>query len=421
MARQIDLPDLPFNPKPPTLLHLDLNSCFASIEQQADPFLRGKPMAVAAYNSPKGCIVAPSREAKKLGVKTGMRVMDGKMLCPELIIKEPDPNKYRAVFLDLKKLLSDYTFDLTPKSIDEFILELEGYPALKKGIWPVALEIKARIKKEIGEFLTVSVGIAPNRFLAKTAAGLHKPDGLDEISLGNYQEVFGNLELMELTGIKRQNCIRLNQHGIFTVFDLFNAPVLTLQKAFESIIGLDWYMRMHGWEPDDVIFGRHSYGNSFALPKALVSPEELAPILQKLVEKTGARMRKAGYNCRGVHVAVLYRDGSYWHHGVTYGDILFDSRDIYALAFKILCKSPYRKPVANLAESVFNLEKNAHEQISLLEDHQKKRNLVDAMDKINEKYGYYVITPAMMLGTKNLAPDRVAFGGIKELEEIVLM
>lgn len=421
MARQIDLPDLPFNPKPPTLLHLDLNSCFASIEQQADPFLRGKPMAVAAYNSPKGCIVAPSREAKKLGVKTGMRVMDGKMLCPELIVKEPDPNKYRAVFLDLKKLLSDYTFDLIPKSIDEFILELEGYPALKKGIWPVALEIKARIKKEIGEFLTVSVGIAPNRFLAKTAAGLHKPDGLDEISLGNYQEVFGNLELMELTGIKRQNCIRLNQHGIFTVFDLFNAPVLTLQKAFESIIGLDWYMRMHGWEPDDVIFGRRSYGNSFALPKALVSPEELAPILQKLVEKTGARMRKAGYNCRGVHVAVLYRDGSYWHHGVTYGDILFDSRDIYALAFKILCKSPYRKLVANLAESVFNLEKNAHEQISLLEDHQKKRNLVDAMDKINEKYGYYVITPAMMLGTKNLAPDRVAFGGIKELEEIVLM
>jgi DNA polymerase-4 len=375
---------------------------------------------VAAYNSPRGCIVAPSREAKALGIKTGMTVGEGRMLCPSLIVKEPDPNKYRAIFLQLKKLLSEYTFDLTPKSIDEFVLNLEGYPAFKKGMWNVGLEIKQRIKEEIGEFLTVSVGIAPNRFLAKTAAGLHKPDGLDQIEISNYKAVFSKLELMDLCGIKRQNCIRLNQSGIFTVFDFFNATPEKLHLAFGSVVGVDWYMRMHGWEPDDVVFGRHSYGNSFALPKPLASPEELAPLLQKLVEKTGMRMRRAGYNCRGVHVAILYRDGSYWHHGVTCGDILYDSRDLYALAFKILCQSPYRKAVANLAESVFNLERNEFEQTSLLVDHQKKKNLVAAMDSINEKYGFQVITPAMMLGTKNIIPDRVAFGGIKELEEIVL-
>ncbi len=420
MGRQTSFPPLPFNPKPSTILHLDLNSCFASIEQQADPLLRGKPMAVAAYDSPHGCIIAPSREAKKLGVKVGMYVQEGKLICPGLIIKKPDPNKYRAVFLELKRLLSEYSFELTPKSIDEFVLNLEGYPAFKKGIWEVAREIKLRIKKEVGEFLTVSVGIAPNRFLAKTAAGLHKPDGLDEICLANYHDVYSKLELMDLDHIKRNNCVRLNSAGIYSVMDFFNASPEALVKAFHSVIGYDWYMRLHGWEPDDVIFGRRSYGNSYALPQALSTPEQLAPILQKLVEKTGARMRRAGYNCRGVHVAVLYRDSTFWHHGETQPQALFDSRDIYKIAFKILCHSPYRKPVHTLAESCFNLVKTESDQLTLLEDLEKKRSLVKAIDKVNEKWGHFVITPALMLGTQDKVPDRVAFGGIKELEEIVL-
>lgn len=420
MGRQTKFPNLPFNPKPPTVMHIDLNSCFASIEQQADPFLRGKPIAVAAYDSPHGCIIAPSREAKKLGVKVGMYVQEGKMICPGLVVKQPDPNKYRAVFLQLKKLLSEYTFDLTPKSIDEFVLNLEGYPAFKKGMWNVGVEIKERIKREIGEFLTVSVGIAPNRFLAKTAAGLHKPDGLDQIDINNYLEIYTRLQLMELDHIKKNNCIRLNGERIFSTMDFFNATPETLINAFHSVIGLDWYMRLHGWEADDVIFGRHSYGNSYAIPQQLVHPEQLAPLLQKLVEKTGSRMRHAKYNCRGVHVALLYRDGTFWHHGITSQELLFDSRDLYKIAFKIMCGSPYRKPVHTLAESVYNLEQSGNEQLTLLHDVEKKRGLVDAIDRINDKWGYFVITPAMMLGTESKVPDRIAFGGIKELEEIVL-
>src|SRR5258708_7305853 len=124
--------NLPFNPKPSTILHIDLNSCFATIEQQANSFLRGKPVAVAAYVSPSGCIVAPSVEAKKFGVKTGMRVKDGKILCPNLIVLPPDPNKYRAVHILLKQLMESYTDKVTPKSIDEFILDLEGSPSFHR-------------------------------------------------------------------------------------------------------------------------------------------------------------------------------------------------------------------------------------------------------------------------------------------------
>jgi len=114
--------ELAFNPKRSTIMHLDLNSCFASIEQQANPHLRGKVIVVAAYASPGGCIVAPSIEAKRLGIKVGMRVREAKLVCPEVVVLEPDPNKYRNVHLALRKILSQYTNHFLPKSIDEFDL-----------------------------------------------------------------------------------------------------------------------------------------------------------------------------------------------------------------------------------------------------------------------------------------------------------
>lgn len=416
----MDFLSLPFNPKSATTMHIDLNSCFATIEQQANPKLRGKPIAVAAYTTPSGCIVAPSVEAKKLGIKVGMRVKDGKMLCRQLIILSPDPSKYRNVHIALKKIISEYTDRFAPKSIDEFVLNLEGAPAFKKGIVNVAKEIKQRIKNEVGEWLTVSVGIAPNRFLAKTGAGLHKPDGLDVIDKNNYLEIFSKMQLMDLCGIKSKNAVRLNNLGVYSVLDFYNASPLQLKSAFQSIVGYYWYQRLRGWEVDDVEFSRKSYGNSYALPKPLVTPDELAPILQKLVEKTGARLRKAGYKARGVHLSLVYRDWDFWHHGHSFPDFIFDSRDIYKAAFRILISAPYRKPVREIAESVFNLQKAEPSQMALFEDITKKENLSKAIDSVNERWGNFVITPARMMGTKDVVIDRIAFGGVKELEEIII-
>src|SRR5690242_1901863 len=106
-----------FNPSPSYFMHIDINSCFATIEQQANPLLRNKPVAVGAYVTSSGCILAASYEAKRLGVKTGMRVKEGKMLCPNLIVVSPDPAKYRFVHLKLRKILKRYTDNVVPKSI----------------------------------------------------------------------------------------------------------------------------------------------------------------------------------------------------------------------------------------------------------------------------------------------------------------
>lgn len=414
------LTDLNFNPKPPTIMHLDLNSCFASIEQQANPLLRGKPIAVAAYASPAGCIIAPSVEAKGLGIRVGMRVREGKLLCKNLVVLSPDPNKYRTVHLAFKKLLGEYTNNLTPKSIDEFVIDLEGYPSLKLGMRNVAEEIKLRIKKEIGEWLKVSIGIGPNRFLAKTGASYKKPDGLTEINHQNYLEIYSNLKLVDLCGIKLNNAVRLNNSDIHTVLEMFNANSQKLKSAFNSVVGYHWYLRLHGFEVDDVIFKRKSYGNSYAIPDKRQTPEELSPILSKLTEKMGSRLRHGGFKARGVHLGLLYKDGCFWHHRKTSGNLIFDSRDFYKLAFKILTSSPYKKPVHTISVSCFDLEKEKDKQLSLMDDISKKERLVMAIDKINERWGDFVITPARMIGTHDLAPDRIAFGGVKELEEYVI-
>lgn len=405
-------------------MHIDLNSCFATIEQQANPHLRGKPVAVAAYATPNGCILAPSIEAKHYGIKTGMRVKDGKLLYPDLIVLSPDPWKYRNVHLSLRTLLSDYTANFVPKSIDEFVLNMEGYLSLKndrqqvgKGIFEVGGEIKKRIKKEIGDWLTVSIGIAPNRFLAKLASEIKKPDGLEEINKDNFRDVYAKLKLTDLPYIKLRNALRLGNVGIYTVIDFYNAPLWKLKAAFESINGYYWYLRLRGWEIDDVTFGRKSYGNSYALPKPLVNPGELSPILSKLVTKMSARLRHAGYKARGVHVAVTYRDTGFWHKGVAFEKEIFDTRDFYRCAFRILSSSPYKKAVRELAVSCFGLTKSSSVQLELFEDVGRKEKAIVVMDAVNERWGDFVIVPGRMLGTGDSVPDRIAFGGVKEIEE----
>lgn len=409
------LTELPFNPKPSTILHVDINSCFATIEQQANPALRGKPIAVAAYDTPSGCILAASIEAKKLGIKTGMRVRDGTLIFPNLIVLTPDPPKYRDVHLKIRNILRTYTDIVEPRSIDEFVIDLEGYPSFEIGPVNIAKEIKRKIREEIGEWITVSIGIGPNRFLAKTASNLKKPDGLEEINLNNHLEVFSQIPLMELCGIKRRTAARLATANIYSVLDFYNASIQQLKQAFQSVCGYYWHLRLHGWEMDDVSFERKSFGNSFALPNPFQTPEELAPILYKLVEKTAQRLREGKFKARGVHLALNYKDGTFWHHGEVVKHDLFDSRDIFKEVFRILCHAPYKKPVGILAESCFGLVPYDVSQLELFCDIDKKKRLVEALDNINGRWGDFVITPARLLTAKGYVHDRIAFGGIKEL------
>lgn len=408
---------LPFNQKGPTILYLDLNSCFATIEQQANPLLRGKPIVVAAYTTPNGCILAPSIEAKRLGIKLGMRVWEGKKHCSDLVVLPPDPWKYRFVNQKLRVLLSTYTPKLTVKSIDEMVLDFTGTQVHQLNMEDIAREVKQRIKQEIGDWLTVSIGIAPNRYLAKVASSFQKPDGLTTITHTTVRSIFSQLHLEDLCGIKRRNRIRLNMAGIFTPLQLLDADIAMLKRTFRSVVAFYWHARLRGWEIDAVDFGRKSYGQSYALPQATSEEKELLPLLCKLIEKMGARMRKGAYASRGIHVACVFRDGSFWHTSHTFRDPAFTSQDLYTRAWKLFSCRPHRS-VSNLSVACFGLVEKPLAQPSLFEQENRWRAVTQAVDYINEQWGEFVIAPARMMGLEGKVLDRISYGNIQDLAHL---
>lgn len=401
-------------------MHIDLNSCFATIEQQANPLLRGKPIVVAAYETPNGCVLAPSIEAKRLGIKTGMRVKEARLLCPDVIVRSSDPEKYRDVHQKFKKIFTDYSDIVVPKSIDEAVIDFRSMERLKLDLVEIAKEIKQRMKKEIGEWIICSVGISVNRFLAKLAASLHKPDGLDLINHKNIEKIYGAITLLDLNGINLRFQARLNAYGIFTPLDFLNAECETLQKnVFKSVLGRQWYERIRGYEVDDVEFKTKSIGQEYALKEWTSDPRKICPMLMKLCEKMGRRLRRKSFIARGIHVGMIYRDGTYWHRARLTGEQMYTTMELYRNALLIYNQQPEIKAITKISVSCYDLSSNTKAQMTLFDiDVSKQRKTANAMDDINHRYGEFVITPALMMGMKDTILDRVPFGSTKDLEDL---
>lgn len=407
------------NRNTPKVMHIDLNSCFATVEQQAHSHLRGKPLVIAAYTSPNGCVVAPSIEAKTFGIKTGMTVRDARLLCPDVIVRDPDPVMIRDVHIKFRNITRDYSPNVVPKSIDEVVINFDGVLAIQRGLENIGYEIKKRFRKEIGEWISCNVGIGTNRFLAKLAASLHKPDGLDVLNHENLLDTYTSLKLTDLNGINTRFEARLNANGIFTPLQFFQATETALKKnVFKSIIGSQWYLRLRGFEVDDVQFSRKSYGQDFALGKFTSDVEVLSQYIMKLCEKMGRRLRRAGFVARGIHIGMIYDDWTYWHRGRKVTQPMFTTQDLFTKAMWVFNQQPVRKIVSKLSVSCYDLESSKESQQSLFDEYDKRKEIAQAIDKVNDKYGEFVITPALMMGMGDVILERIAFGAVKELEDI---
>lgn len=421
MAKPIEPFELPLNANQPLVMHIDMNSCFATMEQQANPLLRGRPICVSPYTSPRGITIAPSIEAKQLGIKLGMRNSEVKQICPDIVILPPNPALYRDAHQRFKKIFTSYTNRVAPKSIDEAVIDFAGSQIIKfRSMEEIGLEIKGRVKKEIGEWVKVSVGIGTNRFLAKLAAGLNKPNGLDVITHANLLEIYRSLDLVDLPGINVRYEARLNARGIFNPLQFFDASLQTLKKnVFKSIVGYYWYLRLRGWEIDDVEFKRKSIGHTYAIGKKTSDREELSRLLMKLCEKAGRRLRRSGYMARGIHLSLLYTRGEFWHKSRKTSSRLYTTTEIFTQAMRLLNESKLGLVATNISVSVFNLENYHPQQLSILDGTRGDiDSLARAIDETNDRYGEFVITPGLMLGMDNTIVDRIAFGGVKDLEDI---
>lgn len=410
---------IPINYNDPKIMHIDLNSCFAIIEQQANPLLRHKPVAVAAYDSPRGMVIASSYEAKALGIKLGVSVREARLLYKDVCIMTPDPEKYFDAHRRFKQVLLQYTDSVTPKSVDEFVIDFHGSRAVQAGkrLEDIGHQIKQDIKESLGEYVTVNVGIGPNRFLAKLAAGLNKPDGLDVITGDTLRATYENLELTDLPGINVRYQARLNTEGIYTPLQFLDASVLTLRKrVFKSVVGFYWYLRLRGHEVDQVNFGRKSFGQQYALGEKTHDRQKLSRLLMKLCEKTGRRLRRADCIASGIHLWLNFENRTFWAKGRRIKSDIYATQDIYLQAHRLLNEAILPCRVTNIGVSVYDLRSASPEQLGLFDGSgMDTRSLARASDTVNDRYGEFTIVPAIMANMQDTIIKRVAFGSIQDL------
>lgn len=403
----------------PLIMHIDLNSCFAIIEQQANPLLRHKPVAIAAYDTPRGAVIASSYEAKALGIKLGVNVREAKLLARDVIVLTPDPEKYFDAHRRFKKVLQNYTDAVTPKSVDEFVVDFRGSSAVARGksLQDIGLQIKQDIKDTLGEYVTVNIGIGPNRFLAKLAAGLNKPDGLDTIDSTNLRAIYQNLELVDLPGINVRYQARLNTWGIHTPLQFLDAPVLLLRKqVFKSIVGFYWHLRLRGHEVDQVDFGRKSFGQQYALGEKTYDREKLSRLLMKLCEKTGRRLRAGDYVAGGIHLWLNFESRVYWSKSRKVRSDIYSTQDIYLQAQQLLNQASIPCKVTNMGVTVTHLRPAHPHQLGLFDDSRlDTRSLARAADMVNDRYGEFTVVPAIMANMQDTILKRVAFGSVRDL------
>jgi len=406
-----------YNSERPLIMHIDLNSCFATVEQQSRPMLRGRPVVIVNRRTEHTSIVTASYEAKALGVTVGMRVRDAKLLAPGLIALESDPAKYRFVYHRMMDIMKSYSAHVTMKSIDEGVIDF--YQATERmrlrSLEEIGYEIKQRLKDEIGCAMRCNVGIATNRFLAKTAAGLHKPDGLDVITHENLRATLETLKLTELTGIAGRNEHRLNAVGIYTPLQFLDASSETLRKmVFKSVLGEQWHQRLRGWEVDDVSHDMKTVGRQYVLEANDLSRAEIVQRLHHLCESVGSRLRSQNRVARGVFVYAKTYDRGYWHARKMHELPFFSDNAIYTQASLLFAGAP--RHIKEIGVSCYELCDDDDPQLSLFGDQvAREHRLVDAMDVINQRYGERVIHSADTLGTGRFVRQKIPFGSTRFL------
>ncbi len=402
------------------IMYVDLNSCFATIEQQSRPMLRGRPVAISNRITPNSCIIAASYEAKARGVKVGMRRSEAILLCPDLIFVETEPDKYIFVHQKLRDIMESYSPIVVMKSIDEGLLDLAESPKHIRQMphAKLAQEIKTRLRTEIGCWMRCNIGISSNRFLAKTAAELHKPDGFDEITAENQRQVFSTLKLTDLPGINLRMQARLNAVGIFTPLQLLDADERTLVKMVcHSIDGTKWYKRLRGIEVDDWVSDIKSIGRQYVLEGKHLTKGEIYARIMHLSEDVGYRLRSKQLHARGVYVWAFTYDGQYLHRAHIRKTAFNTDQDILQSARELFADFP--APLRIIGITLYKIQAQPEQQLCFDQSTiDAREQLCLAADNINLRFGSRTIHYADSCGTDHVK-TKIPFGSTRYLDHSI--
>jgi DNA polymerase-4 len=374
------------------ILHIDMDAFFISVEQRDDPSLRGKPAAVCGSLS-RSVVTSATYEARPYGIRAGMPVQEAQRRCPGLILVKGDHSKYTRTSARLFSILKDYTPLVEVASIDEAYLDISESLLLFKSSLHIAQSIKERIRER--EQITCSIGIAPNKLLAKLGSRLKKPDGLMIIEKEKVQEILEGLPVSQLHGIGPKLAEALKSINIFTCGQLGRFPVSFLIKRFGVIgerlhemgLGLDESRVIPFDEEEDA----KSISHSVTLEEDTSNPDILRRVLLQLSEKVSRRMRKEGFYGSRVTLTVRYSDFYTFSKQKTLPGWTNNGNDIFRHSGELFESIPHPKPIRLLGVGVSHFKKEWCQQ-DLFENRGGKDNLLKAMDRVNERFGDWTLT-----------------------------
>ena len=396
------------------ILLVDMDAFFASVEQAHHPHLRGRPVIVCGDPSRRGVVTAASYEARPCGVRAGMPLQEARRLCPHAEYVEGNPDKYVAISLKLLDLYTRYSPDVEPFSVDEAFVGLGARHPTLESASQVARIIQTEIEDRFG--LGASIGVGPNKLIAKMAAGVRKPRGLTALDEAAFQETFWPRDVQEMWGVGPQLATRMRSLGITTVGELARAPEPQLKGAF-GIVGVQ--LREAAWGKDDtplVPYHRglepKSMGHEVTLGTDCDDVESLEGTLLRLSDQVARRLLHEGY--RGKVVSVRLRDSRFVT--ITRQRALDgytnDHSRIFEVARSLFRSDWKREPLRLLGVSVAGLARDPEQsQTELFVPHRREESLRKALDSVRDLLGESSLVPAATLAYRRTL-GHVPFGAV---------
>jgi len=397
---------------PRIIAHIDMNSYFASVEQQANPFLRGKAIGVTGKRTERSVVAAASREAKALGVKTAMGTWEAKRILPSITLVMGDPEKYGDVTRRFNAIFHEFTDMVEQFSVDESFLDITDAARDYLGAIVIAQSIKLRLREECGECITASVGIAPNKPMAKLASERMKPDGLVVAPPDRVLELLDASELQDLCGIGPRIAQRLNAMGVFSFKQLREHSLESLTAKFNSY-GIWLHAVARGLGDDGVKsepVDQKSYGHSYTLPRDTTDPRVIERYLLIQCEKVAWRLRRDGFAARCITAYVRFGDFSSNGKQRRVSEPINDGLRLFEIARTLISDRAapqdtaprLLKPIRLVGVSASELTRG-NEQPSLFKKERKMSSVLSALDALQTRYGDQAWTRASILRTNVLA------------------
>ena len=398
-------------------LFVDLNSFFASAEQHLRPELRGRPVGVTPVSAETTCFIAVSVEAKRLGLRTGMPVREGLRRCRGLRVVIARPHEYVRLHHRLVAAVEDVVPVESVESIDEMNCRLRGPQRRLEVALDLAAEVKRAIAGRVGPTLRCSVGLAPNRFLAKVACGMHKPDGLTVVTPDMLPWGLYGLALDDLPGIGPRMLGRLHRAGVTTVAELYARPIGGLEEIWGGVVGWRWWHWLRGAEVSLPVPQTRSLGHSHVLPPPLRTEAGAYAVLCRLVHKAAARLRRGRRTARRMEVEIGFaREAGAWRARAELG-LCRDTQTMLAALATLWAGRPRpaggtRGVPFKVAVTLLKLAPDDAAPRPLFAEDRRRERLSAAMDRVNARFGVDALYFACMHAARRTAPMRIAFGVI---------